>query len=85
MKYFLKVISIFFIFFITNAYSSTTSDKLYEKIDLFGEVLEKIKEEYVDEIDQADVMDSEVRLLKSKSDQLLNKYKLLIDIGKYNF
>ncbi len=34
---------------------------------------------------EADVMDSEVRLLKSKSDQLLNKYKLLIDIGKYNF
>ena len=60
MKYFLKVISIFFIFFITNAYSSTTSDKLYEKIDLFGEVLEKIKEEYVDEIDQADVMDSAI-------------------------
>ena len=60
MKYFLKVISIFFIFFITNAYSSTTSDKLYEKIDLFGEVLEKIKEEYVDEIDQADVMDSSI-------------------------
>jgi carboxyl-terminal processing protease len=60
MKYFLKVISIFSIFFITNAYSSTTSDKLYEKIDLFGEVLEKIKEEYVDEIDQADVMDSAI-------------------------
>ena len=34
---------------------------------------------------EADVMDSEVRLLKSKSDQLLNKYKLLINIGKYNF
>ena len=34
---------------------------------------------------EADVMDAEVRLLKSKSDQLLNKYKLLIDIGKYNF
>ncbi|MDC3063174.1 TolC family protein [Alphaproteobacteria bacterium] len=34
---------------------------------------------------EVDLMDSEVRLLKSKSDQLLNKYKLLIDIGKYNF
>ena len=34
---------------------------------------------------EADVMDSEVRLLKSKSDQLLNKYKLLINIGKYDF
>ncbi len=42
-----------------NAYSKT-SNELYEKIDLFGEVLEKIKEEYVDEIDQSDVMDSAI-------------------------
>ena len=34
---------------------------------------------------EVDVINSEVRLLKSQSDQLLNKYKLLIDIGKYNF
>ena len=34
---------------------------------------------------EVDLMNSEVRLLKSKSDQLLNKYRLLIDIGKYNF
>ena len=34
---------------------------------------------------EVDVINSEVRLLKSKSDKLLNKYKLLIDIGKYNF
>ena len=34
---------------------------------------------------EVDLMNSEVRLLKSKSDQLLNKYKLLIDIGKHNF
>ena len=34
---------------------------------------------------EVDLMNSEVRLLKSKSDQLLNKYKLLIDVGKYNF
>ena len=34
---------------------------------------------------EADVMDAEVRLLKSKSYQLLNKYKLLINIGKYDF
>ena len=40
--------------------TANTNDKLYEKIDLFGEVLEKIKQEYVDEIDQADVMDSAI-------------------------
>ena len=43
--------------FTSNIYGD---DKLYEKIDLFGEVLEKIKQEYVDEIDQADVMDSAI-------------------------
>jgi len=35
-------------------------DKLYEKIDLLGEVLEKVQNEYVDEIDQAEVMDSAI-------------------------
>jgi carboxyl-terminal processing protease len=35
-------------------------DKLYEKIDLFSEVLEKIQDEYVDEVNQADVMDSAI-------------------------
>jgi len=35
-------------------------DKLYEKIDLFSEVLEKIQNEYVDKIDQAEVMDSAI-------------------------
>ncbi len=33
------------------------ANKLYEKIDLFGEVLEKIQEEYVDEVDQSEAMD----------------------------
>jgi carboxyl-terminal processing protease len=57
------ILNIFFVFFISlnvKVYSRTSSDKLYEKIDLFGEVLEKIKQEYVDEIDQADVMDSAI-------------------------
>ena len=56
-KYVLNILLIGLISFNSNAYSNTTSNKLYEKIDLFGEVLEKIKQEYVDEIDQADVMD----------------------------
>ena len=59
-KILLNIIVICLIFFNTKTYSNTTSDKLYEKIDLFGEVLEKIKQEYVDEIDQADVMDSAI-------------------------
>ena len=42
-------------FSITNA-----KNELYEKIDLFGEVLENIKKEYVDEVDQSEVMDSAI-------------------------
>jgi len=59
-KCFLNILFVCLIFINTNAYSNTASDKLYEKIDLFGEVLEKIKQEYVDEVDQADVMDSAI-------------------------
>ena len=35
-------------------------DKLYQKIDLFSEVLEKIREEYVEEVDQSEAMDSAI-------------------------
>tara|TARA_B100001057_G_scaffold496977_1_gene599891 strand:+ start:485 stop:1627 length:1143 start_codon:yes stop_codon:yes gene_type:complete len=59
-KKLLYILFVFIIFFNVKVYSSTSSDKLYEKIDLFGEVLEKIRKEYVDEIDQADVMDSAI-------------------------
>ena len=58
-KYLLSIVLILLIFVSGKTYANT-SDKLYEKIDLFGEVLEKIKQEYVDEIDQADVMDSAI-------------------------
>ena len=33
---------------------------IYEKIDLFGEVFEKVQGEYVDEIDQSDVIESAI-------------------------
>jgi len=42
------------------AYAEQSASKLYEKIDLFSEVLEKIQNEYVEEIDQAEVMDSAI-------------------------
>jgi len=45
---------------INNAAFSQNVDKLYEKIDLFSEVLEKIQNEYIDEIDQSDVMDAAI-------------------------
>ncbi len=55
-KRLLLILIIFNLFFsITHA-----KNELYEKIDLFGEVLENIKKEYVDEVDQAEVMDSAI-------------------------
>ena len=37
-----------------------SKNDLYDKIDIFGEVLENIKKEYVDEVDQAEIMDSAI-------------------------
>ena len=54
-----KIILLILIFnFLTNPVFS--KNDLYEKIDLFGEVLENIKNEYVDDIDQTEVMDSAI-------------------------
>jgi len=51
--------------FSNKAYSQNV-DKFYEKIDLFSEVLEKIKNEYVDEIDQSETLDAAINgLLQS--------------------
>jgi carboxyl-terminal processing protease len=65
MKKIFKVKYIFIIvtIILTNIFSTAFSqnmDKMYEKIDLFSEVLEKVQDEYVDEIDQAEVMDSAI-------------------------
>jgi len=37
-----------------------SNNELYEKIDLFGEVLENIQKEYVDDVDQKEMMDSAI-------------------------
>jgi len=54
------ILVIFNVLIITSHLHTKNSNELYEKIDLFSEVLETIKEEYVDEIDQAEVMDSAI-------------------------
>ena len=54
------ILIITLLLFNMNSLFAKSSDKLFEKIDLFGEVLEKIKKEYVDDIDQADVIDSAI-------------------------
>ena len=45
---------------------NSSENDIYKKIDLFGEVLEKINKEYVDEINQSESMDSAINgLLQS--------------------
>ena len=52
-------------FFFSYSVNSAEID-IYKKIDLFGEVLEKINKQYVDEIDQSEGMDSAINgLLQS--------------------
>ena len=46
-----------FTFISTSVFSK---NDLYEKIDLFGEVLENIKKDYVDDVNQAEMMDSAI-------------------------
>ena len=54
------IISIFFLkFSIINSVVAAEND-VYKKIDLFGEVLEKINKEYVDEINQSQSMDAAI-------------------------
>ena len=53
-KFFISIILICLTF--TQKVSSSEID-IYKKIDLFGEVLEKINNEYVDEINQSESMD----------------------------
>ena len=52
------ILSIFFFNFLNTA--STAKNDLYEKIDLFGEVLENINKEYVDDVNQSEMMDSAI-------------------------
>ena len=59
-----KISIFFYLIFINGSISS--ENNVYEKIDLFGEVLEKINKEYVDEINQSESMDSAINgLLQS--------------------
>ncbi len=57
---------IFFSIFCLNKTVISAEIDIYKKIDLFGEVLEKINKEYVDEFNQSESMDSAINgLLQS--------------------
>ena len=57
MKIKLFVLILIFKFLFTSAFAQ---NDLYEKIDLFGEVIENIKKEYVDDVNQSEMMDSAI-------------------------
>ena len=60
-----KILTLFLFYFLFQQVNSAEND-IYKKIDLFGEVLEKINKEYVDEINQSESMDSAINgLLQS--------------------
>ena len=56
----MKKIILLVIFFNLIIADGFSKNNLYEKIDLFGEVLENIKKEYVDDVDQTEMMDSAI-------------------------
>ena len=62
-----KNLQIFVLFYVLLTQGVNSSEnEIYKKIDLFGEVLEKINKEYVDEINQSESMDSAINgLLQS--------------------
>tara|TARA_B100000614_G_scaffold229943_1_gene222754 strand:+ start:105 stop:1250 length:1146 start_codon:yes stop_codon:yes gene_type:complete len=65
-KTILNFLTFILILFLFSQKVISSENELYEKIDVFGEVLEKINKEYVDEINQSDSMDSAINgLLQS--------------------
>jgi carboxyl-terminal processing protease len=55
-----KIIILSILFLNIFNFSAFSKNNLYEKIDLFGEVLENVKKDYVDEVDQEKIMDAAI-------------------------
>ena len=70
---------LFPIFISQNGYGQN-SENLYQKIDLFSEVLETIKEEYVEEVDQVEIMDAAINGIL----QSLDPYSAYMSPKVYN-
>ena len=60
LKKYVSIIAIIILLNIFYPAYSQNMNKMYEKIDLFSEVLEKVQDEYVEEVDQTEVMDSAI-------------------------
>ena len=59
-KKFILISLIIFSFIFSKISFATNDENIYEKIDLFGEVLEKINKEYVEEVNQSDTIDAAI-------------------------
>ena len=75
-----KFFKIFFVYFFLTQSVNSLENNIYHKIDVFGEVLEKINKEYVDEIDQSKSMDSAINGLL----QSLDPYSAYMSPETYN-
>ena len=60
MKKNFKIIQIFSFLIFSSTLSYSETENIYEKIDTFSEVLNKINNQYVEEINQSDVMDAAI-------------------------
>jgi len=61
MNFFLRHIFLIYFFFVTIiSAQANPNDKLYQKLDLFSDVLDTLKKEYVDEVKQDEVIDSAI-------------------------
>ncbi len=76
-KFFGSIILLYITFFKS---SIALENEIYKKIDLFGEVLEKINKEYVDEINQSDGMDAAINGLL----QSLDPYSTYLSPENFN-
>ena len=55
-----RIFTLIFFFILYFGKVSAQEETVYDKIDLFGEVLDKINKEYVEEVDQSDTMDAAI-------------------------
>ena len=59
-KKFKLITTIVILIFFSKISFATNDQSIYDKIDLFGEVLDKINNEYVEEVNQSDAMDAAI-------------------------
>jgi len=59
-KKFILIFLTIFSFIFSKISFAANDENIYDKIDLFGEVLDKINKEYVEEINQSDAMDAAI-------------------------